>query len=204
MKEKKKMKKWLAACLLAIALLFVTTAAMAGHTKANGEYCFSSSFIERNTTETTHTVYCYACHETFTENHFVDNADSASCIVKKQCGRCTKPLGWGDHNWGDWESNGDKTHTHVCTRDPSHTDTKDCTDFLEADCTTPAMCGVCGGTYGETDPDGHDWERPRSNGDGTHTPIPVFIIPTTQKRKLAPPPARSTGKWTGATNAGER
>ena len=27
------MKKWLAACLLAIALLFVATTAMAGHTK---------------------------------------------------------------------------------------------------------------------------------------------------------------------------
>ena len=220
------MKKWLVACLLAIALLFVTTAAMAGHNKANGEYCFSSSFIERNTTETTHTVYCYACHETFTENHFVDNADSASCIVKKQCGRCTKPLGWGDHNWGEWEPNGkgthtrtctnncilsnrtetenctfstapctepapctvcggvysmgghdwggwtpngNKTHTHVCKRDSSHTETEDCGDFLEADCTTPAMCWYCRGTHGETDPSKHDWGHPRSNGDGTHT-----------------------------------
>lgn len=31
------MKKWLVTCLLAIALLFVATTAMAGHTKANGE-----------------------------------------------------------------------------------------------------------------------------------------------------------------------
>jgi len=35
MKEKKKMQKWLAACLLAIALLFVTTAAMAHAGKQN-------------------------------------------------------------------------------------------------------------------------------------------------------------------------
>ena len=38
------MKKWLVTCLLAIALLFVATTAMAGHNKANGEYCPSSSY----------------------------------------------------------------------------------------------------------------------------------------------------------------
>ena len=225
MKEKKKMKKWLAACLLAIALLFVTTAAMAGHTKANGEYCLGGSYGLLKEYEKQHLLRCNDCQEEILEDHFVGNADSASCIVKKQCGSCTKYLGDGDHNWGDWEPNGDgthtrtctrncklnnrteteectfsvapctapaactvcggvystehdwggwtpngdQTHTRVCTRDSSHTDTKDCTDFWDADCTTPAMCGVCRGTYGETDPDGHDWERPHSNGDGTHT-----------------------------------
>ena len=219
------MKKWLAACLLAIALLFVTTAAMAGHIKANGEYCLGGSYGLLKEYEKQHLLRCNDCQEEILEDHFVGNADSASCIVKKQCGSCTKYLGDGDHNWGDWEPNGDgthtrtctrncklnnrteteectfsvapctapaactvcggvystehdwggwtpngdQTHTRVCTRDSSHTDTKDCTDFWDADCTTPAMCGVCWGTYGETDPDGHDWERPRSNGDGTHT-----------------------------------
>lgn len=38
------MKKWLVTCLLAIALLFVATTAMAGHTKANGEYCLGGSY----------------------------------------------------------------------------------------------------------------------------------------------------------------
>ena len=225
MKEKKKMKKWLIACLLAMALLFVTTAAMAGHTKKNGEYCLGGSYGLLKEYEKQHLLRCNDCQEEILEDHFVGNADSASCIVKKQCGSCTKYLGDGDHNWGDWEPNGDgthtrictrncklnnrteteectfsvapctapaactvcggvystehdwggwtpngdQTHTRVCTRDSSHTDTKDCTDFWDADCTTPAMCGVCRGTYGETDPDGHDWERPRSNGDGTHT-----------------------------------
>ncbi len=38
------MKKWLAACLLAMALLFVATTAMAGHTRLNGDYCEGNSF----------------------------------------------------------------------------------------------------------------------------------------------------------------
>ena len=65
-----------------------------------------------------------------------------------------------------------KTHTRVCTRDSSHTETEDCGDFWDADCTTPAMCRVCRGTYGETDPSKHDWGIfPNSNGNGTHTYI---------------------------------
>ena len=223
MKEKKKMKKWLAACLLAIALLFVTTTAMAGHTKKNGDYCLGGSYALLKEYEKQHLRRCNDCREELLEDHFVGNADSASCIVKKKCGGCTQPLGWGDHDWGDWESNGngthtrtckrlgthtemekctfsvapctepaactecgasyklgghdwggwtpngDKTHTRVCTRDSSHTDTKDCTDFWDADCTTPAMCMVCWGTHGETAPDKHSWDRPSPNYDGTHT-----------------------------------
>ena len=219
------MKKWLAACLLAIALLFVTTTAMAGHTKKNGDYCLGGSYALLKEYEKQHLRRCNDCREELLEDHFVGNADSASCIVKKKCGGCTQPLGWGDHDWGDWESNGNgthtrtckrlgthtemekctfsvapctepaactecgasyklgghdwggwtsngnKTHTHTCKRDPSHTETEDCGDFWEADCTTPAMCWYCRGTYGETDPNQHGWDMWESNGDGTHTRI---------------------------------
>ena len=215
------MKKWLAACLLAIALLFVTTAAMAGHTKANGEYCLGGSYGLLKEYENQHLRRCNDCQEELLENHWV--GQEATCIRKAKCGDCTYRFGdygphdWGEwksigrgahtrtckhksdhvetenctfsvapcddyspctkcgaysklgHDWGGWTPNGDKTHTHVCTRDPSHTETEDCGDFWEADCTTPAMCWYCRGTHGETDPDGHHWERPRSNGDGTHT-----------------------------------
>ena len=110
------MKKWLTACLLAIALLFVATTAMAGHTKANGEYCLGGSYALLKEYENQHLLRCNDCQEEILEDHFVGNADSASCIVKKQCGSCTKYLGDGDHNWGDWEPNGDGTHTRTCTR----------------------------------------------------------------------------------------
>ena len=217
------MKKWLAACLLAIALLFVTTAAMAGHTKANGEYCLGGSYGLLKEYENQHLRRCNDCQEELLENHWV--GQEATCIRKAKCGDCTYRFGdygphdWGEwksigrgshtrtckhksdhvetenctfsvapcddyspctkcgaysklgHDWGGWTPNGDKTHTHVCTRDPSHTETENCGDFWEADCTTPAMCWYCRGTHGETDPSKHSWDMWESNGDGTHTRI---------------------------------
>ena len=215
------MKKWLIACLLAIALLFVTTAAMAGHTKKNGEYCLGGSYALLKEYENQHLRRCNDCQEELLENHWV--GQEATCIRKAKCGDCTYRFGdygphdWGEwksigrgahtrtckhksdhvetenctfsvapcddyspctkcgaysklgHDWGGWTPNGDQTHTRVCTRDSSHTDTKDCTDFWDADCTTPAMCMVCWGTHGETAPDKHSWDRPSPNYDGTHT-----------------------------------
>ena len=38
------MKKWLVTCLLAIALLFVATTAMAAHIRLNGDYCEGNTF----------------------------------------------------------------------------------------------------------------------------------------------------------------
>ena len=59
-----------------------------------------------------------------------------------------------DHDWGDWTSNGDGTHTRTCSRDATHTDTGDCTGGT-ATCMAKAECETCGGAYGETDPDNH-------------------------------------------------
>ena len=54
-----------------------------------------------------------------------------------------------DHNWGAWTQNSDeKTHTRICKRDGTHTETKDCSGGT-ADCMHKAVCTVCGGTYGE-------------------------------------------------------
>ena len=163
------MKKWLAACLLAMALLFVTTAAMAGHTKKNGEYCLGGSYGLLKEYENQHLLRCNDCQEEILEDHFVGNADSASCIVKKQCGSCTKHLGDGDHNWGDWEPNGNGTHTRTCTRNcklNNRTETEECT-FSVAPCTAPAACTVCGGVYSTE----HDWGGWTPNGDQTHTHV---------------------------------
>ena len=206
-----------------MALLFVTTAAMAGHTKKNGEYCLGGSYALLKEYENQHLRRCNDCQEELLENHWV--GQEATCIRKAKCGDCTTRFGeygphdWGEwksigrgahtrtckhksdhvdtedctfsvapcddyspctkcgaysklgHDWGGWTPNGDKTHTHVCTRDPSHTETENCGDFWEADCTTPAMCWYCRGTHGETDPSKHSWDMWESNGDGTHTRI---------------------------------
>lgn len=58
------------------------------------------------------------------------------------------------HAYGDWTSNGDGTHTRICSRDASHTETGDCTGGT-ATCTAKAVCETCGGAYGAKDPDNH-------------------------------------------------
>ena len=52
-----------------------------------------------------------------------------------------------DHDWGAWTSNGNGTHTRVCSRDASHTETDNCTGGT-ADCKDKAICETCGGEYG--------------------------------------------------------
>ncbi len=58
------------------------------------------------------------------------------------------------HDWGAWTSNGNDTHTRVCKRDSSHTETDSCSGGT-ATCTEKAVCTVCGGEYGELLP--HDF-----------------------------------------------
>lgn len=55
------------------------------------------------------------------------------------------PLG---HDYGAWKSNGDGTHTRVCTKDSSHTEDGTCSGGT-ATCTERAICDVCGGAYGD-------------------------------------------------------
>ena len=55
------------------------------------------------------------------------------------------PLG---HNYGEWVSNGNGTHTRVCANDSTHTETNDCHGGT-ATCTAKAKCEDCGAEYGE-------------------------------------------------------
>ena len=157
------MKKWLVTCLLAIALLFVATTAMAGHTKANGEYCLGGSYALLKEYENQHLLRCNDCQEEILENHWI--GQEATCIRKAQCGGCTARFGdYGPHDWGEWKSNVIGTHTRVCKHNASHSETKDCT-FSAAPCTVPAACTECGAVYKL----GHDWGAWTSNGNKTHT-----------------------------------
>ena len=157
------MTKWLVACLLAIALLFVATTAMADHRKANGDNCIGQTFQLLNATENEHTLHCTYCNENFTEAHSIWK--EATCMQKALCSACPTRFGdYGPHGWGDWTSNGRGTHTRVCKHNDSHTETKDCT-FSVAPCTEPAACTECGAVYLLD----HDWGRWTSNGNKTHT-----------------------------------
>ena len=60
-----------------------------------------------------------------------------------------------EHDWGTWTQNSDeKTHTRICMRDTSHTETKNCHGGT-ASCTMKAVCEVCKAEYGEKDPEHH-------------------------------------------------
>ena len=55
------------------------------------------------------------------------------------------------HDWRAPVSNGNGTHTRICARDPSHTETEDCSGGT-ATCVTPAVCVLCGNSYGTPAP----------------------------------------------------
>ena len=59
------------------------------------------------------------------------------------------------HDWGKWQSDGNGTHTRICSRDPSHKETEDCSGGT-ANCHEKAICEVCGQAYGAFDPSNHD------------------------------------------------
>ena len=71
------------------------------------------------------------------------------------------------HEWGAWKSNGNVTHTRVCSRDASHTETENCSGG-EATCTAKAKCSTCNAEYGETNPNNHagtlgEWQSDENN-----------------------------------------
>ena len=60
-----------------------------------------------------------------------------------------------DHDWGAWTQNSDeKTHTRICKRDTSHTETENCHGGT-ATCTAKAVCEICKASYGSPDPNNH-------------------------------------------------
>ena len=115
------MKKWLVTCLLAIALLFVATTAMAAHIRLNGDYCEGNTFEIRKREKEYHTLYCYRCYDEFTENHWsIDTPQyKATCTKVAVCTSCLMSYGeYGPHDWGAWQSRGNNSeHIRHCQRD---------------------------------------------------------------------------------------
>ena len=92
---------------------------------------------------------CTVCDNTwdYWESHIWSG--TATCTSGRTCTLCggsSEPLG---HDWGAWTQNSDeKTHTRICKRDTSHTETENCHGGT-ATCIAKAVCTVCGGEYGE-------------------------------------------------------
>ena len=164
------MKKWLVTCLLAIALLFVATTAMAAHIRLNGDYCEGNTFEIRKREKDYHTLYCYYCHDEFTENHWsIDTPQyKATCTKVAVCTSCLMSYGeYGPHDWGAWQSRGNNSeHIRHCQRDGCDAvDTASCSGDSSATCITLGTCSTCGGQYysAHAFPAGQNWHSDDKN-----------------------------------------
>ena len=164
------MKKWLVTCLLAIALLFVATTAMAAHIRLNGDYCEGNTFEIRKREKDYHTLYCYYCHDEFTENHWsIDTPQyKATCTKLAVCTSCLMSYGeYGPHDWGAWQSRGNNSeHIRHCQRDGCDAvDTESCSGDSSATCITLGTCTTCGGQYysAHTFPANQGWDSDAEN-----------------------------------------
>ena len=124
----------------------------------------------QNVGENTHTTTCKrtGCTYSVTENC---SGGKATCTEKATCKVCGGKYGEVDltNHAYKWKSNGDGTHTEVCSRDESHKGrTENCSGGT-ANCVEKATCKVCGDKYGEIDANNHDLKT-EQNADGkTHT-----------------------------------
>ena len=164
------MKKWLVTCLLAIALLFVATTAMAAHIRLNGDYCEGNTFEIRKREKEYHTLYCYRCYDEFTENHWsIDTPRyKATCTKVAVCTSCLMSYGeYGPHDWGAWQSRGNNSeHIRHCQRDGCDAvDTASCSGDSSATCITLGTCSTCGGQYysAHAFPAGQNWHSDDKN-----------------------------------------
>ena len=111
-------------------------------------------------------VTCTVCNKEwdFLVSH--NWSGTATCTSGRTCTVCggsSEPLG---HDWGTWTQNSDeKTHTRICKRDTSHTETENCHGGT-ATCTQRATCTVCGAEYG--DALGHDFTTSWTHDDNEH------------------------------------
>ena len=163
------MKKWLIGCLTVLAMVCLIPG-IALNAKAESLYCrycdkftdceilgyekFDSSF---------HTLHikCKSCSK---ENDIIDarysehtdDGKTPTCTTGKTCALCGAEYGILGHDWGAWRPNDDGTHTRRCTRrNCDGVDTANCTGGT-ATCSAKAVCVVCGGKYGERNPNNHD------------------------------------------------
>lgn len=83
--------------------------------------------------------------------------DDGDCTTPLLCSECGYTIAEKKdrHDFGEWVSVGDGTHKTTCKNAGcGQTSVKDCFGG-KATCTKKAVCGTCGGEYGNLDPDNH-------------------------------------------------
>ena len=164
------MKKWLIRCLTVLAMVCLIPGIVLNAKAADWiyTYCFVCTqqrnceilgYIKADSTKHRIHIKCLVCGR---ENSIIygnlsyhtGGTETPTCITGKTCALCGAKYGILGHDWGAWTPNGNGTHTGSCTR-CSEVKTASCTGGT-ATCTAKAVCEVCGGEYGEKDPNNHD------------------------------------------------
>ena len=162
------MKKWLIRCLTVLAMVClipgIVLKAAAETVPVRCPFCGISEEREVRRYEKYDSTYhkvcvdaCQNCHKdgnvAYVQVH-TGGTGTFTCTKGKTCEKCGAEYGILGHDWGAWTPNGNGTHTRSCTRCPEGK-TASCTGGT-ATCSAKAVCEVCGGEYGEKDPNNHD------------------------------------------------
>lgn len=157
------MKKWLIWCLTVLAMVClipgIVLKAAAETTTVRCKNCGSVETREilgyRKYDSTYHRVYvteCQNCHKDGNITHLQVHSGGTqgpTCTEGKICKKCGAEYDIPGHAWGEWNPNGDGTHTRICTN--PNCDAKEenvpCGGDSRATCIRPGTCTTCGGRY---------------------------------------------------------
>ena len=157
------MKKWLIWCLTVLAMVCLIPGIVL---KAAAEtvpvYCAFCGIREEREARryekydsTYHRVYvteCQNCHKDGNITHLQVHSGGTqgpTCTEGKICKKCGAEYDIPGHAWGEWNPNGDGTHTRICTN--PNCDAKEenvpCGGDPNATCITKGKCTTCKGQY---------------------------------------------------------
>ena len=157
------MKKWLIWCLTVLAMVClipgIALKAAAETVPVHCAFCGIREEREARRYEkydsTYHRVYvteCQNCHKDGNITHLQVHSGGTqgpTCTEGKICKKCGAEYDIPGHAWGEWNPNGDGTHTRICTN--PNCDAKEenvpCGGDSRATCIRPGTCTTCGGRY---------------------------------------------------------
>ena len=158
------MKKWLIGCLTVLAMVclipgIVLNVKAAETVQRRCARCGSTETREilgyRKYDSDSHRVYvteCPNCHNdgnvSYLQVH-TGGTQGPTCTEGKICEDCGAEYDIPGHAWGEWNPNGDGTHTRICTN--PNCDAKEenvpCGGDPNATCITKGKCTTCKGQY---------------------------------------------------------
>ena len=117
------------------------------HTDADGQW------------ESDGTYHWHTCSCTEQFDMVACSGGTATCTAKAVCTVCNNEYGntTDEHSYGAWTSNGDGTHTRVCSLNAEHKENGNCAGGT-ATCTEKAVCATCNTAYGNTAAHSHGSE----------------------------------------------